>query len=98
MSSCIEREALAPERAAIASNHVVLLDQQHSEAGARQEVSCDQAPDPGAYDDCIIRAVRAFPQRQTLKGSFHLRALIGSISAIPFMRIDKLSAGNCCPH
>ena len=54
MRGGIEHKALAFEGAAIASDHVVLLDKQDPQTRARQKISASQPPYTGAYDGCVV--------------------------------------------
>ena len=58
MRGRIEGEALAPEGAAITTDHVMLLDEEHAQTFARQKVRADQSSDAGADDDRVIRIAR----------------------------------------
>src|SRR5512146_2075555 len=54
MSACIERVALATESAAVASHHVVLLNQQLRETVRGEEVGANQSSDTGADHDGVV--------------------------------------------
>jgi hypothetical protein len=54
MRRSVKRVALAPERAAIAADHIVLFDEQHAQSLARQQVRADQTADARADDDGIV--------------------------------------------
>src|SRR6185295_4190620 len=57
MGRGVEGVAAAAEGAAIAADHVVLLDQQNLHSGARQEVARDQASHSGADQDRVVPGI-----------------------------------------
>jgi hypothetical protein len=62
MGRGVEGVAAAPEGAAIAARHVVLLDQQHPRAVPRQQVAGDQSADPRTDHHHVVGGVRRPPQ------------------------------------
>ena len=55
----VERVPLPPERAAVAADHVVLLDDEDAQPGAGEEVGANEAADAGAGDDGVVRLRRS---------------------------------------
>jgi len=54
----VKHKAFALKRATVATDHVVLLYEQHLQSGASQQVGAKQSSNAGAYHDAVIRLTR----------------------------------------
>ena len=63
MRGGVENERTAAERAAVAADHVVLLDEQHAQTLAGEQRGADEAADARADDDGVVVGLRIAPKR-----------------------------------
>jgi hypothetical protein len=70
VSGRIEDIAIAPERAAVTSGDVVLLDDQDLQPGLREQIAAHQAAESGADDHGVVTGFgwRSAPEVRKLPG------------------------------